>query len=113
MFSDFGKNSDRPDREWGYRPLGNMILQAFGEKGRDHLYYFWKQEEIDGDLSDKAYKVLFINQFSHNLNLISEQQAINIYEESSIERMMWPWRIPNIFSMTALKRLKILSGVCR
>jgi len=56
----YGDGSERPDRDWGWRPLGNALLD-YGPAGRELLERL-KSQPDNRALSDLAWRVLDLRQ---------------------------------------------------
>jgi hypothetical protein len=60
FFRGYGQGCRRPDASWGWRVVGNALLQ-FGDDGRQALLGIM-QEKDDGRLADLAWRVLYLKQ---------------------------------------------------
>lgn len=59
-FRQYGDGCERTDREWGWRVLGNMLLD-FGDAGQDALKELMAKPE-NRELSDRAWRILYLKQ---------------------------------------------------
>jgi hypothetical protein len=57
-FKEFGPKSARSDREWGWRPIGDAILEGFGHQGPAELAKILNG--TDTPLAQLAWQVLFL-----------------------------------------------------
>lgn len=71
FFRQYGDGCRRTDRDWGWRPVGNSML-LFEEDGKA-MFETMMQETDNRDLSDRAWRILYLKQ-GDQFYLITEQQ---------------------------------------
>ena len=77
-FAACGKDSDRPDATWSFRPIGNALL-ALGPRGRDALQAFMDQRK-DRRLADFAWRILHVPQTGWRYVQCTESEAVEGYK---------------------------------
>jgi hypothetical protein len=80
LFQRFGDGTERPDKSWGHRSVGNAIL-AFGEEGREVLKG-WMHQTRDQRLAEMAWQILFFKEKGgdNRFNVISEKENEEAYK---------------------------------
>jgi hypothetical protein len=73
FFRQYGEDCRRPDKDWGWRDVGNS-LRSFGEPGI-HVLEEIMQEKANKSLADLAWRVLYLKQ-EDQFNHITEEQEL-------------------------------------
>ncbi|MCY2967571.1 MAG: HEAT repeat domain-containing protein [Planctomycetota bacterium] len=81
-FRQYGDRCQRTDREWGWRPLGNVLVE-YGPAGEERLKALMK-DPTDRDLSDRAWRILYLKQGDQFFPVTEEQDAA--------AHKLHPWR---------------------
>jgi len=81
-FRQYGDGCQRTDREWGWRLLGNSLLE-FGPAGEDALKALMT-EASNRDLSDRAWRILYLKQ--------GDQFYPVTEAEDSVAHQQHPWK---------------------
>jgi len=73
FFRQYGDGCERTDREWGWRAVGNALLQ-FEKEGRAELETLMGETD-DRALSDRAWRILHMRQGDQFFPITEEQDA--------------------------------------
>jgi hypothetical protein len=73
FFRQYGDGCGRADGEWGWRPLGNALLD-YGPAGVE-LFERLMRESTNRDLSDRAWRILYLKQGDKFFPLTAEADA--------------------------------------
>lgn len=82
-FLELGKDTQRSDREWGHRSIGNALL-AFGPEGEAVLEEM-KTNADDERIQELAWQVLYFREktspFANEFNIITEKENEETYRQ--------------------------------
>lgn len=72
LFAQHGDQSERTDRDWGYRPIGNALIKL-GPEGEAILQSFMDQR-ADRRLAELAWKALHLRHQNNQFSEVSEEE---------------------------------------
>ena len=74
-YQQFGPNSTRTDKDWGFRPFGEAIRDGFGTDGKNALIDILNGK--DTDLAKLSWQILFLQEDYHRAPGSREKMEAN------------------------------------